>query len=183
VGALRVNGRDAGWRAVEAERVRAAQAGDALAMDELLVALADYVGRLCGPVALDDGPDAAQETLVQVFRDLRTLRDPGALRAWVRRIALREAVRHAQRSRREPAVDPTHGPELRELPAAGDPELARDVRSVLAGLSPDQRAVLVLRDLEGYSELEAADELRVAQGTVKSRLHRARAAFLERWSR
>ena len=57
------------------------------------------------------------------------------------------------------------------------------MHSVLAGLSADQRAVLVLRDLEGYSELEAADELRVAKGTVKSRLHRARAAFLERWSR
>ncbi len=60
-------------------------------------------------------------------------------------------------------------------------KLARDVRSVLQSLPPEQRAILVLRDLEGLSEREAAAQLDVAHGTVKSRLHRARAAFAARW--
>lgn len=160
--------------------VRAAQAGDALAMSQLIDALAPRVGRICGSIALDEGSDAAQEALIQVFRDLRTLREPAALRAWVRRIAVREAVRHAKRARREA---PAAGDGLPELPVHDDPALARDVRRVLDGLAPEQRAILVMRDLEGMSEQEAAAQLEVAVGTVKSRRHRARAAFLERWRR
>ena len=63
------------------------------------------------------------------------------------------------------------------------PRWASDVRRVLASLPPEQRAILVLRDLEGLSEREAAAQLDVALGTVKSRLHRARGAFIERWRR
>jgi RNA polymerase sigma-70 factor (ECF subfamily) len=56
------------------------------------------------------------------------------------------------------------------------------VRNVLADLAPEHRAVLVLRDLDGLSEAEVAELLDVPEGTVKSRLHRARAAFTRRWS-
>jgi RNA polymerase sigma factor (sigma-70 family) len=58
-----------------------------------------------------------------------------------------------------------------------------DVQATLAQLRPDQRAVLVLRDLDGFSELEVAALLNIPAGTVKSRLHRARAAFAQRWPR
>ena len=162
----------------DAELVRAAQSGDTLALAELVDQLAPYVARICGPIALDQGPDAAQEALIIVFRDLRQLREPAALRAWVRRIATREAVRQARAARRGPPLDPAP----RELPAPGDPGLAADVRSVLRSLGPEQRAILMLRDLEGLSEDEAARILEVKKGTVKSRLHRARAAFVERWT-
>jgi RNA polymerase sigma factor (sigma-70 family) len=162
----------------ELERVRAAQAGDAVAMSEVLDALLPTVGRICASIALDAGPDAAQEALIQVMRDLRTLRDPERILGWARRIATREAVRHARRGR---AVE-TEAVDLAQLPAPGDPNLARDVRRVLAALAPEQRAILVLRDLEGLGEAEAARELGVALGTAKSRLHRARQAFRERWT-
>ena len=157
--------------------VRAAQTGDTIAMSRLMDQLAPWVGRICGPIALDAGADAAQEALIQVFRDLGALREPAALRGWVRRIAVREAIRHAQRSRRDgfavaDAID---------VPAADDPALRADVRGVLESLAPEQRAILVMRDVEGLSEKEAAAQLGVAQGTVKSRLHRARATFWERW--
>ena len=158
--------------------VRAAQSGDSVAMSRLMDELAPYVGRICGPIALDSGADAAQEALIQVFRDLVGLREPAALRGWVRRIAVREAVRHAQRGRRD--VQLADG--SLDVPAADDPALRADVRSVLETLAPEQRAILVLRDVEGLSEKEAAAQLGVAKGTVKSRLHRARASFWKRWS-
>ena len=157
--------------------VRAAQRGDTLALHDLLDALAPYVARICGPIALDDAPDAAQEALIAVFRGLRTLREPAALHGWVRAIATREAVRVARR-RTLRAADT-----LPDLPARGDPELAADVRDVLARLTPEHRAVLVLRDLEGLDEAAAAALLAVPEGTVKSRLHRARRSFREAWTR
>ena len=154
----------------------AALGGDMLAMSDLLDHLAGYVGRICGPIALDGGADAAQEALVAVFRGLHTLREPEALYAWVRAIAVREAVRTA----RQQAISvPT---ELAELPAAGDPQLAVDIRDVLNRLSPEHRAALVLRDLEGLDEAEVARLLSVPVGTVKSRLHRARASFRRAWT-
>jgi RNA polymerase sigma-70 factor (ECF subfamily) len=155
--------------------VRAAQGGDTLAMNELLGHLTPYVGRICGPIALGNGPDATQEALVAVFRSLRSLKEPAALFGWVRAIAVREAVRVARQEQRQVAAD------LAELPARGDPQVAVDVRDTLSRLSPEHRALLVLRDLEGLDEAAAAALLAVPAGTAKSRLHRARASFRKAW--
>ena len=71
--------------------------------------------------------------------------------------------------------------EIPDVPKVTDLDTAIDVRATLAALTPPQRALLVLRDLEDLSERDAADALGVELGTVKSGLHRARDAFKERW--
>lgn len=157
------------------ELVRRAQGSDTIAWSDLLELLIPYVRRWCGPIALEEGADATQETLIVVMRTLHQLRDPAALFGWVRTIAVREAVRVAKQR-----PQPT---ELTELPACDDPQLGVDVRDVLARLSPEHRAILVLRDLEGLSEHHAAAVLAVPGGTVKSRLSRARRSFGKEWSR
>jgi DNA-directed RNA polymerase specialized sigma24 family protein len=161
-----------------AATVRAAQRGDAMAMAALVDELMPYVGRICGGIALEHGEDAAQNALIAVLRNLRRLEEPRALRGWVRTIATREAVRVAGRARvelplEEPAVQAAGG---------GDPTLGVEIRDQLERLDPEQRAVLVLRDLEGMSEQEVAELLRLPEGTVKSRLHRARARFRKGWT-
>lgn len=158
--------------------VRGAQRGDSMAMQELLDLLGPYVGALCGPIALQDGPDAAQETLIAVFRGISRLRDPAALFGWVRAIAVREAVRVARRQDTGPRSF-----DLDTVPQRGDPELATDIRDVLGRLSPEHRAVLVLRDVEGLDERTVSELLEVSTGTVKSRLHRARRGFRKAWER
>jgi len=155
--------------------VRAAQHGDPLAMDALLTELAPWVGRLCSAIALDRGEDAMQETLITVLRNLPTLREPAALRGWVRRIAVRQALRLATDSRAVAVA------ELPEVAVAPDFDTAIEVRETLAKLSPSQRAVLVLRHVEDLSERETAVVLGTAEGTVKSGLHRARESFREQW--
>src|SRR6266536_454574 len=145
------------------ELVRAAQRGDPLAMAALVRAVAPYVGRICGSIALHDGDDAMQETMIQLLRNLR-------------RIAVREALRLAQARARQVPVE-----QVAERATEDRAELRLEVVETLRRLSPDQRAVLVLRDLEGFSEAEAAALLRIKVGTGKSRLHRARHAFRNRW--
>ena len=165
--------------------VRAAQRGDPVAMDALIRALSPYVGRVCGAIALERGDDAMQETFISVFRNLRALRDPTAVHGWVRRIAVREAVRAAKGGSGTGAgTSATHagidgGSEPMAPPV--DLDTVLDVRAVLEELSPEHRAVLVLRDLDGLAEVDVATLLGVAEGTVKSRLHRARTSFARRW--
>jgi RNA polymerase sigma factor (sigma-70 family) len=160
-----------------AATVRAAQRGDAMAMDALVDELMPYVGQICGAIALEHGEDAAQNALIAVLRNLRSLERPAALRGWVRTIATREAVHVARRARRE---QPVENVELRRADPA-DSQLGVEIRDQLERLDPAQRAVLVLRDLEGLGEEEVAALLELPPGTVKSRLHRARARFRKGW--
>ncbi|HEX4223768.1 MAG TPA: RNA polymerase sigma factor [Pseudonocardiaceae bacterium] len=160
-----------------ADLVIAAQRGDAMAMQELLGLLTPYVGRLCGPIALQDGQDATQEALIAIFRNLGQLTEPAAVFGWARSIAVRAAVRVAKAGRRGVAAP------LEEVPSVGDPLLASDIRDVLDRLSPEHRAVLVLRDVEGLDERTVGALLAVPEGTVKSRLFRARTSFRKAWGR
>ena len=138
-------------------------------------ALMPFLGRLCGPIALQDGPDAVQEALIAIFRNLGQLREPAAIMGWARAIAVREAVRVAQQAVRAiPA-------ELADVPVPGDPQLAADIQDVLRRLTPEHRAILVLRDLDGLDEREAGAMLAIPTGTVRSRLLRARRAFRKAW--
>jgi RNA polymerase sigma factor (sigma-70 family) len=156
-----------------------AQRGDPRALDDLLRQLMPYLGRICGAIALEHGDDALQETMIAVMRHIGSLRDPGAVRGWARRIALRESLRQVRPGPATPTA-----PELLEATAApGTGETAVDVRDALAALSPDQRAVLVLQHFEGLSEAEIARVLDLPVGTVKSRLSRAREAFRGGWTR
>ena len=160
-----------------AAAVRAAQRGDAIAMHELLDLVTPYVQRLCGPIALQDAADATQETLMVILRRLGSLREPAALFGWIRVIAVNEAVRVARSAARSrPAVWT-----LPDLPAPGDAALGADIADVLSRLAPEQRAVLMLRDVEGFDEQRASELLEIPAGTVRSRLFRARRSFRKAW--
>lgn len=161
---------------VDPETVAAAQQGDALALDRLLDELAPYVGRLCARIAPMAADDATQEALLAIFRGLSSLHAPEAIITWVRSVTVRTAVRLAHQHDREVVADDT--PAGRHTPS---PETLVDIDDALARLPVAQRAVLVLRAREGLSEQEIATTLGISTGTVKSRLHRARAAFREVW--
>jgi RNA polymerase sigma factor (sigma-70 family) len=156
--------------------VAAAQKGDALALDQVLDELAPYVRRMCTRIAPAAADDATQEALLAVFRGLPSLRAPEAIMTWVRSVTVRTAIRLVRR----------HDQEITAGQTPADPHASRfeglaDIDDALARLPPSQRAVLVLRTREGLSEQEIAAILGIPAGTVKSRLHRARAAFREMW--
>jgi RNA polymerase sigma factor (sigma-70 family) len=163
-----------GDRSDLARLVPAAQAGDVLALEALLAVLEPYVARLVAPIVLRDAADATQESLVLVLRNPRRLQEPAALFSWARTIAVRQAVQMARLTSKT-GVTPV------DAPAHSDEQLAADIYDVLDRMTPEHRAVLVLRDIEGLDERAASRLLDLPQGTVKSRLARARAAFRKAW--
>ena len=139
-----------------------AQAGDREALDQLLRSIQSplhaYLLRLCGRPA--DADEVMQETLLQVYRKLRWLREPRLLRPWVFRIASRLAFKHLRRRRRWP--DQLENEEAIHAQTADPADIALDheqrqlLPQILDGLSPASSAVIHLHHLEGHSLAEVA---------------------------
>lgn len=132
--------------------------------------------------------DLSQEVFLRVFRTLKQFRGQSALRTWIYRIVVNQASnrqRWWRRRHRNDQVrldDPMNGRlDVAESRNFAMPdrvlqqhEAAGRVAAALKALPFDQRTVIVLREIDGLSYDEIASSLRVAVGTVKSRLARAR---------
>jgi len=157
--------------------VVAAQGGDAVAISALVSGSHPHVRRFARSLCAtpEDAEDAAQEAVIILYRKIGTLRASRALASWMFRIVRNECVRRSRLMLRqpEPILDPptrsTEDDVLHRL------EVER-VAAAIAALPPDQRQVLVLRDVQGYSGREVANALGLSIAAMKSRLHRARAA-------
>jgi RNA polymerase sigma factor (sigma-70 family) len=129
----------------------------------------------------DAAADATQEAFISAYRNLTQFHD-GSFRAWLSRIATNACYDELRRRQRRPTVsldDPAAA--VRWASAAESPESAvqraelnRAIQDCLAGLPDDQRAVVVLCDVQGFDYQEIATITGQALGTVKSRLSRAR---------
>lgn len=156
------------------------QTGDERAVAELVerfhARLRYYVRKMLPE--LDQADDILQEVWFDVYRKLPQLREPGAFRAWLYRIA-RDRVYVVLR-RRRPTYEPLAECDLAEAAYEEEeltPEDARRVHEALAKLPPDQREVLVLRFLEEMSYEDIARVSDSPLGTVRSRLHYAKRAL------
>ena len=118
--------------------------------------------------------DITQEAFYRMLRHWRTVSRYEAPEAWVRRVAIRIAVREVQRAAARPAKERLGQP-VRPDPALPDPDLARAV----AALTPMQRAAVVLYYWEDRPVAEIARVLEVSESTVKQHLHRARHRLAE----
>jgi RNA polymerase sigma-70 factor (ECF subfamily) len=133
----------------------------------------------CHDRALAD--DLTQEALAKAVAHAGQLRDPARLRSWLYGI-LANCWRDHLRSR-HPTEDidsiEEHWLAVDRTPeqAASQAQLAARVRTAVQGLSPGQRQVVALVDLEGCSYAEVAEILSIPMGTVMSRLWRARTSL------
>jgi RNA polymerase sigma-70 factor (ECF subfamily) len=128
----------------------------------------------------DLAEDVAQETFVRAFRFYTSFRSESALSTWLYRIAVNLCI-DAQRkqARTERLADDDERAERPDPSPAPDRtletrELARHAEAALERLSPDHKAILLLREVEGLSYAEIARVLRIPKGTVMSRLFHAR---------
>jgi RNA polymerase sigma-70 factor (ECF subfamily) len=165
-----------------------------------------HIYRIVG--SLQDAEDLLQETLLAAWRDLEQFQERASVRAWLYRIATNRSLDALRASRRRPEASPrmTGAPEptrrtepvwlepypevlLEAIPdKAPGPEARYDTKEAVAlafivglqHLPPQQRAVLVLRDVLGFRASEVAAMLETTEPSVNSLLTRARAAFESR---
>ncbi len=131
----------------------------------------------------DDAADALQDAYISAFRRAASFRGDSLVTTWLHRVVVNACLDRLRRNRVravEPLPDdPDRSAELAGAETAVDPVerqvQATEVARALAQLNVDQRAALVLVDMEGYSVDEAAGMLGCASGTVKSRCARGRA--------
>ena len=166
--------------ALEEERwLAAARSGEPWALEQFFHCYQAQVYGLCHRLTgrAEDAEDATQAAFVRAFRELPRFRGESAVRTWLYRIAVNEALGMLRRRRRtsELAEDAALPADGGSLGAAVVERLA--VRSALARTRPDYRVILVLRFWEGLRYDEIAVVLRISLPAVKMRLQRARSEF------
>jgi RNA polymerase sigma-70 factor (ECF subfamily) len=147
----------------------------------------DYLYRLafrfCGN--RDDAEDLVQDLLIKLYDRREEIAALDKPRPWLARALYRLYVDRWRRAERSPivAVEDVDLPE-EDAPARPGPATELEshwtrerLQTALQALNPDQRALLMLHDVEGYTLSELEEVLATPIGTLKSRLHRARAAM------
>ena len=171
--------------------VRRARTGDAAAFEHLVDTRIDRCYRLAWSILSNDADaaDATQDALVSAWRQLPRLRDSAAFDGWLNRIVANAALmarRHRVRLR-EVSVRPAYPGDVTPEPEPPQDPHARTAMDKLVDndaigrafdrLRPQDRLILVLHHVEERPVAEIARSLGIPVGTVKSRLHAARAAL------
>ena len=170
--------------------LRRAQRGDPEAFGQLMEPMEQLVWRVCWHYTGDReaSSDCAQDAMIRIWRSLESYRGDCAFESWVYRIAANCSMDWLRKKKRDRSVsmepmkeqgfDPAD-----TSPGTEDQVIAKDerrrLREAIALLPEDQREALVLTQLERVPYEEAARMLDTTEGTVKSRVNRAKAKLRE----
>ena len=170
--------------------LRKAQHGDPEAFEQLITPLEQLIWRICWHYTgnRESAEDCGQETMIRIWRSLDNYRGDCALESWVYRIAANCCMDYLRKKKRDKSVsmepmqeqgfdpaDPSPGTE--EQVVAADEQ--KRLREAITLLPEDQREALIMTQLEKVPYEEAAKLLGVSEGTIKSRVNRAKARLKE----
>jgi RNA polymerase sigma-70 factor (ECF subfamily) len=164
--------------------VTRARDGDRQALEALLERHAPKVERLALQFLRDpeDARDATQESLAKVCVRLKQFRGGSQFSTWLHRIVVNTCLDAAERRKAR-----SHEPLSDQLASDDDPartagnsELRRELCDALAGVSPSQAQVVLLKDVAGYTFEEIAEAAGIPVGTAKCHAHRGRARLSAR---
>lgn len=172
----------------DAELIAAHAAGDRTAFGELAARHRDRMWAVALRTLRDpeEAADAVQDAFISAFRAADRFRAESAVTTWLHRIVVNACLDRIRRRNARPTVampdetaENVTNADLAALAdkrdVMGERELRLDIAEAMATIPEDQRAAIVLVDVEGYPVAEAAVMLGVAEGTVKSRCARGRA--------
>ena len=170
--------------------LRRAQGGDPEAFERLMEPLEQLVWRVCWHYtgSREAAEDCGQEAMIRIWRSLESYRGDCALESWVYRIAANCCMDWLRKKKRdqsvsmEPLAEQGFDP-ADDAPGTEEQVIAKDerqrLREAIAHLPEDQQEALILTQLEKVPYEEAAQALGVSEGTVKSRVNRAKARLKE----
>ncbi len=170
--------------------VAQARRGDLSAFEELVTRYEKrvYAVALRSSGSPEDAADITQEVFLKAWRSMENFRGDSGFSTWLFRITMNMCVDHARHKQTQPQTQPlVHGEAEEERPipdTAPTPEehlenseLGRELAAALDEVSDEHRRIVLLRDVSGMSYTEIAEVLEISEGTVKSRLSRARIAL------
>ena len=170
--------------------LRRAQNGDPEAFGLLMEPLERLVWRVCWHYIgeRESASDCAQDAMLRIWRSLSGYRGDCAFKTWVYRVAANCCMDFLRKKKRDKSesieplkeagfdpADPEPGTEEKVIAA----ERKRQLRECITRLPEDQREALIMTQLEGVSSEDAAERLGVSEGTVKSRVNRAKMKLKE----
>ncbi len=179
----------------DAEIVAQVRSGQTAGFAKLVVKYQDRIfntcWRICGHA--EEARDLTQDAFVKALEGIHSFREESGFYTWLFRVAVNLSLSYRRKARTRRAVslstgDGAEGTQAEALSrrvqdmrtaapdaAAARAELSARLVEALSALDDDHRTVIILRDMEGFDYATIGEILDVAPGTVKSRLHRARA--------
>jgi len=125
-------------------------------------------------VGLEDAADLTQQVFLQVFERIGQFSGRSKVSTWIYRVAVNEALQHLRRSNRPKIGILEQEPMDRSRSSEDKSDEKELLEQALSRLEPELRSTFLLREVEGLSYTEIAQALGIPQGTVGSRLNRAR---------
>ena len=170
--------------------LKRAQKGDTAAMEELIQIhekkIYNIAYRFMGNEA--DAYDMAQESLIKIYRKLYSFKQESSFSSWAYRICVNTCMDGLRKRKKAPlslehSLEQGVSFEDTTIPSPEDHALsiekAEDIQKAIDVLSEDHKAVIILRDINGFSYEEISEYLDISVGTVKSRINRGRQRLKE----
>ena len=130
-------------------------------------------------VGRQDADDLTQHVFLTMFQKLDQFNGQSKLETWLYRLATNEALQHLRHSKRRATTPLVSEPATADPDECGATEEAQLLETAMSRLEPELRAILLLKEQQGLSYREIAESVGIPEGTVGSRLNRARKELRE----
>jgi RNA polymerase sigma-70 factor, ECF subfamily len=134
-----------------------------------------------------DAQEITQDVFMKIYRGLNDFQGRSSLRTWIYRITVNTALNQCRKANRLPVTGDEYDYALENAVAVNSSTETLDkhdkeaqLSALIGVLSPEQRTVIILREIEGLSYQEIAESVNIPVNTVRTRLKRAREALMER---
>lgn len=174
----------------DAQLILRSQQGDIQAFEELVIKYEKKVYTIAYKYMgnHEDASDQAQEAFIKAYQAIGSFRNDASFGTWIGRIVANKCLDELRKRKRyqttslDDEITTDEGSVKKELKASDaspeeqmeQKETAAYLQELIDGLKPEYKAVVMLRELEGYSYEEISQQLDCSLGTIKSRLSRAR---------
>lgn len=161
--------------AVDAVLLTACRSGDRAARQQLYELSHYRVFRLMiRMVGMQDAADVTQQVFLQVFRKIDQFAGNSKFETWLYRLAVNEALQHLRKGRRWDFRHLNVEPVSHHISEDSRAEHQEILEHALSRVDPELRSIFLLREVEGLSYREISEAIDIPEGTVGSRLNRAR---------